>query len=208
MCLALGRDPDAAGLLSRKADFATPDVSFMEALGAMKPVRTRSRQLRSAIESELNEVQRDRDSSKARELHAALAEARVKLGEYLNDVVESRFRNALRQLSQQARIIPLAAAAIERCLRDPIVAGQADNLILHSILHDAENNPARFKAFLSENTRDFHTPTVLEALKRAGATYLSKPTDAVQWLEAKAKGPPPASSSDPGEPPTPRPASS
>jgi hypothetical protein len=187
MSIAMGRDPEAASLLSGidpSVRLAIPGICFLEALGAIQHEHWLRRNFRDELERQITQIARDLVSPQTRPLLNHLDHARVEIDGLANEV-KARFDQTLGQLGQSAEIIELTSQAIGEGLGEEIVDDPTDNLILSCIRGHARAHPSEAKAFLSGNTKHFGGERARAALREVGIDkYFTEARSLLGWLRS------------------------
>ena len=170
MSVAMGREgrgDDLLAAVSPSVRIAIPSGCYMESFSAFEDEHKRRNWFRAELDKQIVQLRRDTTSANAEILLRRLEESRTANDELLNDVQARLFpfvgraAHILESISETPAIIASAVTAM-------LISDPTDNLILHSILDHAGRFPGTAKALLTDNTRDFGTEDVQDALAAVG----------------------------------------
>lgn len=163
MSVATGRTPRAKGLLDLPVDIeiAIPLVCLMEAHTAFKSIKAAKLNLKDPFPREINDIGRDPDAH-AQEFARMLAAADSALTDYL-DQSERRLMDAIRGLASRARLVSSSPAVLQRAVHS-YLSDPTDDMIVASVIQDAEEIPSGRMAFFSEDEK-LKQPTLVAAMQ-------------------------------------------
>lgn len=179
MSVATGRTPKAnqVASLPHEVEIAIPVVCFMEAHTAFKSIKAAKIFLKDPFPREIRDIERD-PNSHAQEIARMLAAADKALTDYL-DESEGRLVGAIRGVASRARLVSTSAAVLQRDVHS-YVSDPTDDMILASIIQDAEQAPCSRMAFFSEDER-LRQPSLVAAMEKAGITMLDGIESCLAW---------------------------
>ena len=186
--IAAGREPLSVAIASGGSpgiSVLMPSTCVFEAYGWMEGENKRRNDLNRRMQEQIGELARDLTSPHAAALRSSLENGRVANKSLLLDV-NQRLADAVDELQRRAVLINLDPATIAASRRTPYIEELTDNLILHCVLDHARTNPAKAKAFLSENANDFDQTAVRSVLQDAGLKYFRKARTFLEWAGANA----------------------
>jgi hypothetical protein len=185
MSVAMGREARADDLLaavSAAVRVAIPSGCYMESFSAFEDEKKRRNWFRAELDKQIVQLRRDTTSANAGTLLRRLEESRIANDQLLNDV-QARLFQLVDGAADVLDRIPTTPAVLRAAVGQMLIPDPTDNLILHSITDHANHFPAPRKALLTDNTKDFDSQEVQEALAAVG---IGRPfrsvTNLLGWL--------------------------
>jgi hypothetical protein len=186
--LALQQDDhQAAGRVlqlarERRITLKIPAFSLSEPFATVRYRANNRNRLIAELRREIRELGRTRP-------HEAMARGLVRYAVQMSNVLQTQL-NAIEalvlELSRGCELLQLDATVVARAasykaehnLRLP------DAIILASVIIDLERKQAPDGGlFISQNAKDFETPSIQDALQRVGCKYLADFSNAVRFIE-------------------------
>ncbi|WP_089091457.1 PIN domain-containing protein [Nodularia sp. NIES-3585] len=191
MAIAKGQDSQASVLLSNppnSVEILIPNICYIESICTYKIEENNCLQFQQEMRKKIRELARDKTSFHAHSFLEHLEQAAIENICLINDI-KSRLDDAMENLRNNAKIIALDNNVIQDICqtiltapeRLPIKKDIMDNLILQCILNHATYCKYE-KVFISNNTKDFDTPDVREALRQAGIRYFTMTQHFLDWF--------------------------
>jgi hypothetical protein len=172
MSVAMGRESQGTDLLSQisaSVRVAIPSGCYLEAFSAFEDEQKRRNWFKSDLDKQIGQLQRDTTSPNAKMLLSHLEQSRLANGRLLDDV-QARLFQFIDQAVAVLEPIPATTTILKLAVSTTLIPDPTDNLILHSIFDHARRAAEDTKALLTENTKDFSTPEVENALTGVGIT--------------------------------------
>lgn len=193
MSYATGRDPKTTQIFEQcpvNVERVMPSCCLMEALATLEDEQKRHQR----------QIEVYRQGAQEAERHAGLPGS-ARLAAHLREVIThattafAGFRSRLLEIIDRfsdGSSIQLLNTTTGHFLNGFEVSGSldpTDQLILTTILDDAQLHPASAKILLTENRRCFFDDVVVwQALQRAGLQrYFARPANFLEWFEARAE---------------------
>ncbi len=184
--LTRGQDPDSPRLLSLPAPhrLVIPAVCVMEAMSAFQRLQSDHNAFwgkNGVMGQRGRELGRDLTSAAAAAAVLHVEPARVATDTVFADV-RSRLTSAIGAAAERADLIGADPAVLLQSLRSAHLGQFTDNLILHTILADANGRPGP-KLLVTGNSNDFEAPDVVRLLTAAGVDGPCRTAaDALGWV--------------------------
>jgi hypothetical protein len=172
MSVAMGRESQGTDLLaqvSASVSVAIPSGCYMEAFSAFEAEQKRRNRFESELNRQIGQLRRDTTSPNAKTLVSHLEQSRLANGRLLDDL-QARLFQFIDQAAGVLEPIPITTTILKLAVSMTHIPDPTDNLILHAMLDHAGRAAGATKALLTDNTKDFSTPEVENALTGAGIT--------------------------------------
>lgn len=195
MAVAKGQDLKAVDLLQdipSSIRIVIPDICYIESLTTYKIDKRKRLDFQEEMDKQIKELNRDKTSDYARLFMGNLGEARINNELLINDI-QDRLFTTIDQLLNNSELINLNKSLIQNIAETTIFQTEAwlvkndimDNIILQSILDNAQLYPQEDKAFISNNSKDFDKPEVRYALRNAGIRYFTITQHFLDWFNSR-----------------------
>lgn len=192
MTIAKGQDTRADNLLYnrlRSLKIFIPHICYIEAITVYKLEKQEKLNFKKDMELKIREIARDQTSNYAPLLVQQLQQAIITNDGLLNDI-ESRLTNAI---NTRINIINVNFNNLKNICTSVLTQPEIllikndimDNIILQSILDNAQLYPQEDKAFISNNSKDFDKPEVRYALRNAGIRYFTITQHFLDWFNSR-----------------------
>jgi len=164
------------------ARLAIPRNCFMEAFAAVETVFARRRRFSQLLTRRVDKLRSELFLARVASVVSQLRSTRLEHDLLVNDV-RQRLLDAIEHLTAVAVIVEEPNDVLLASVREALAEQPTDNLILHTILRHAGENPAAAKALLTENARDFRKRDESRAaLKAAGVILHGRYDSAIAWM--------------------------
>jgi transposase InsO family protein len=186
MAFAKGQDRDTEDILSLaergSVDLVLPEVCVMETFKAWEREKARTAALTRRLQQQIDEYGR-RETVLGPSAAAILDNARVQADKQLN-TVRARAARCLERIANKGSLVPLSPRWIRAGAQPLVIAAEADDMILATVVDHMETKPGPAVGFLTNNVKDFKDPAVRSELKRVGAKRFLSTKSALAWLQS------------------------
>ena len=167
---------------SGRVRISIPEASLMEVIKWYEKAVRSYKAFSDTVSERIRELRRADDLDYARGQIATLEFARLENERYKDDL-RARLLQCCARLAACATLLPLSTRWLGNPIAEKIVAADADDLILASIL-DAIRARTSEAYFLTENTSDFNTENIRTLLEAQHVHFTGSPERIVHLATA------------------------